>query len=150
MLIQVPYDYVEDNFNLTDLELIIPNMENALNIILDYEVEPEIYDSTERNAQVLYGLIHARYILSKQGLADAYVRYSESEYGTCPRALCEAAPLLPFGPSEKVNVNSVKMYCTQCKDIYQAKPVCLYYDFLILEIQWNGRRILWINLSSLV
>lgn len=74
MLIQVPYEYVEDNFNLTDLDLIVPNMDQALNVILDYEVDSELFEQSEHSAQVLYGLIHARYILSKQGLVDAFAR----------------------------------------------------------------------------
>lgn len=74
LLIQVPYDYVEDNFNLTDLDALIPNIELVLNVILDYEVDSESFPQLEESASILYGLIHARYILSKQGLADAYVK----------------------------------------------------------------------------
>lgn len=60
ILIQIPVEYIEDSFNLTNLDAIIPNIEDALNVILDYEVAPDFYQQAELNSRALYGLIHAR------------------------------------------------------------------------------------------
>ena len=45
----------------------------------------EIYQS----AMDLYGLIHARFILSPRGLAMMKEKYMLGSFGYCPRVLCE-------------------------------------------------------------
>ena len=45
----------------------------------------EIYQS----AMDLYGVIHARYILSPHGLNKMREKYQQGAFGTCPRVLCE-------------------------------------------------------------
>ncbi len=45
----------------------------------------EIYQS----AMDLYGLIHARFILSPRGLAMMKEKFMLGNFGYCPRVLCE-------------------------------------------------------------
>lgn len=45
----------------------------------------EIYQS----AMDLYGLIHARFIISPRGLAMMKDKYMLGSFGYCPRVLCE-------------------------------------------------------------
>ena len=45
----------------------------------------EIYEQ----AMDLYGLIHARFILSPKGLAMMKEKYMMGGFGTCPRVLCK-------------------------------------------------------------
>eukprot|EP01138_Halocafeteria_seosinensis_P005934 gb/GECG01006066.1/.p1 GENE.gb/GECG01006066.1/~~gb/GECG01006066.1/.p1 ORF type:complete len:186 (+),score=25.43 gb/GECG01006066.1/:1-558(+) len=69
---EVEEDFIEDGFNLTGLANQVPYYEYALDTILDMEPpgtlgedELEIVDSS---AELLYGLIHARYIITTRGL----------------------------------------------------------------------------------
>lgn len=55
-----------------------------------------------QEASDLYGLIHARYLNTKVGLAKLYHEYVNSVYGYCPRALCNKAKVLPIGLSDNL------------------------------------------------
>jgi casein kinase II subunit beta len=70
---EVDVDYIHDNFNLTGLSAQVPYYEFALDIILDVETNEDqltedIQEMIEGEAEALYGLIHARYIVTKRGL----------------------------------------------------------------------------------
>lgn len=54
-------------------------------MILDLESEQNDIIDLEREAIELYGLIHARYITTKQGLQAYKARVVGKEFGTCPR-----------------------------------------------------------------
>ena len=113
----------------------------------------------ESSAELLYGLIHQRYILTRQGLqqmvrallssppppngansedADLtclsssmhyaiplasrprpqYAKFEASHFGTCPRVYCTQCKLVPCGRSDLPGVDTVKLFCPSCLDMY--------------------------------
>jgi len=58
----------------------------------------------------LYGLIHARFILSPRGLALMREKYMLGTFGTCQRVLCERQFVLPIGLSEELSTSRVKVF----------------------------------------
>lgn len=77
----------------------------------------EVYE----NAIDLYGLIHARFIVSPRGLAIMREKYLAGSFGSCPRVYCERQPVLPVGMSEDLRTSRVKVYCPRCQDVFIPK-----------------------------
>jgi casein kinase II subunit beta len=106
----------------------------------DDDVPDELRGALDVQARLLYGLIHARWIVTARGLgkmvsgshlflfffpADTLQlqleKYKRADFGRCPRVLCQAQPLLPVGLTDAPYEKSVKLFCGRCEDIYSPK-----------------------------
>lgn len=85
------------------------------------ELEDPNFLDLYQEATDLYGLIHARYILTPKGLAMMREKFLSSQFGTCPRVLCQGQSVLPIGMSEHLKHSRVKVYCPLCEDVYVPK-----------------------------
>ncbi|KAH9948605.1 casein kinase II, regulatory subunit [Amylocystis lapponica] len=121
---EVEEDYILDRFNLTGLNTEVQNYSHALDIItdnLDDDIQDEYRGTLDVQARLLYGLIHARWIVTSRGLAKMLEKYKKADFGRCPRVLCQSQPLLPVGLTDIPYEKSVKLYCGRCEDIYSPK-----------------------------
>jgi len=121
---EVDEEFIQDDFNLTGLNSHVPNYEYALDMILDADIDDLTEDQmeiVETAADMLYGLIHARYILTSRGLAQMVEKFNAVEFGRCPRVFCQGQPVLPVGQSDIPRTNTVKLFCPKCQDIYFPK-----------------------------
>lgn len=123
--VEVDEDYIQDDFNLTGLAAQVPYYEHALNMILDFDDQDDGLTEdqqplVETAAQMLYGLIHARFILTSRGMAAMLDKYNSSVYGTCPLMQCEGLnqSVLPIGMSDLLRQSAAKVYCPHCREIY--------------------------------
>ncbi|KAG0688108.1 CMP-N-acetylneuraminate-beta-galactosamide-alpha-2,3-sialyltransferase 2 [Pichia californica] len=120
--VEVTPEFIEDDFNLTGLSSIVPYYKQALDVILDLEpetaVQPTDIPLVEHAAELLYGLIHARFILTKQGLHSMAEKYEENCFGSCPRYYCDGMHLIPIGRFDSPGIETVRLYCPNCNDIY--------------------------------
>lgn len=114
------------------------------------------YSIIESSAELLYGLIHARFITSRQGLQVMYEKYLANHFGFCPRVSCASARVLPCGYSDTPGAETVKLFCPSCCDIYvppnsrfQAVdgayfgttfPSLFLMTFPELDVSGNGKR----------
>jgi len=120
--VEVEKSWIEDEFNLYGLSNLISHYDSALDIILDREIEYELneqqYDSVQRSAERLYGLIHARFIISQRGLELMRQKYLNVDFGRCPRVYCEGQPALPVGQSDIIKISLAKIICPRCQELY--------------------------------
>ncbi|KXN73423.1 hypothetical protein CONCODRAFT_46805 [Conidiobolus coronatus NRRL 28638] len=120
---EVAPEYIEDDFNIYGLHQIVPYYEDALSTILDQE-PPDEHDrsldnsAVESSAEVLYGLIHQRYINTRAGMNDMANKFAAGHFGHCPRVYCESTPVLPVGRSDIAGLETVKLFCPSCLDLY--------------------------------
>jgi len=124
---EVEEDYIQDEFNLSGLSAQVPYYEYALDLILDIGspqeemLTEEQHELVESAAEMLYGMIHQRYILTSRGLSAMYEKYKNVDFGRCPRVLCGGQPCLPVGQSDIPRTSTVKIYCPKCEDIYYPR-----------------------------
>lgn len=122
---EVDEEYIQDDFNLTGLSSIVPYYDYALDTILDFEPTESFTDEQqeviERAAEMLYGLIHARFILTSRGLTRMYEKFNDSDFGCCPRVFCQTQRVLPVGLSDVPRTSTVKVFCPRCQDVFYPK-----------------------------
>ncbi|UNI15178.1 WD40 repeat protein [Purpureocillium takamizusanense] len=121
---EIDEDYITDRFNLTGLNTEVQYYQYALDLVtdvFDLDCDDEMRETIEKSARHLYGLVHARYIVTTRGLTKMLDKYKKAEFGKCPRVNCHSHPLLPMGLSDIPNVKPVKLYCARCEDMYNPK-----------------------------
>ncbi|KAI1478106.1 hypothetical protein K445DRAFT_68916 [Daldinia sp. EC12] len=72
----------------------------------------------ESSAEMLYGLIHQRFICSRAGIQQMSEKYELGHFGVCPRSHCEQSRTLPVGLSDIPGEETVKLFCPSCLDVY--------------------------------
>ena len=121
---EIDEEYITDRFNLTGLNTEVHYYQHALDLItdvFDLDCEDDMRETIEKSARHLYGLVHARYIVTTRGLAKMVDKFKKCDFGRCPRVMCDSHPLLPFGPSDNPGLKTVKLFCAKCEDIYNPK-----------------------------
>ncbi|KAF8621565.1 hypothetical protein AX15_007592 [Amanita polypyramis BW_CC] len=120
---EVTEDFIEDDFNLTGLNTMVPFWKEAMEMVLDVEPDEEAgkipdVSIVESSAEMLYGLVHQRYILTRMGLQAMLEKYESGMFGSCPRVYCDGCNVVPCGRSDTPGLDTVKLYCPNCNDIY--------------------------------
>ena len=125
---EVDEEYFQDDFNLTGLSQMVPFYDYALDMILDVDIPADHLtddqmEVVETAAEVLYGLVHARYILTNRGMQRMYEKYNDLHFGRCPRVFCQGQGVLPVGLSDLPRTYSINLFCPRCHDIFYPKSV---------------------------
>ncbi|EKX74019.1 casein kinase II beta chain, putative [Theileria equi strain WA] len=132
--IQVDEAFIRDEFNLVGLQYHVTCYTRALQLILDhcdndyYDNEDEYDDESnsdkgkqqviDSSAQLLYGLIHSRFIITNKGMQLMMLKYKEKVFGTCPNFSCENTAVLPVGLVDAPSQHTAKVFCPNCNEVY--------------------------------
>lgn len=118
---EIDEDFIVDRFNLTGLNTEVAHYAYAYDLITDSledDLDQQLSNEVEKSARHLYGLIHARYIITTRGLTKMMEKFNFGEFGKCPRVLCSNQSTLPVGLSDVAGKKPVKLYCPKCEDVY--------------------------------
>jgi casein kinase II subunit beta len=119
-LVVVDDDYLNDSFNHFGLHTVIDDYTTLIKLIrgqfYDFDDTPRL----ERRAEALYGLIHARYLLTFNGAKEMRDKFEKQLFGNCPRVACKNQPLLPIGVVPMPGEMKTKTFCPCCADIYES------------------------------
>eukprot|EP01028_Stygiella_incarcerata_P004789 TRINITY_DN2079_c0_g1_i2.p1 TRINITY_DN2079_c0_g1~~TRINITY_DN2079_c0_g1_i2.p1 ORF type:complete len:263 (-),score=59.99 TRINITY_DN2079_c0_g1_i2:282-1070(-) len=122
---EVEEEYIQDEFNLYGLSSQVEYYEHALDMILDVDsgegLTPEQEEAVETSAEILFGLIHSRYILTTRGLHAMKEKYKAGDFGRCPRVYCQGQHVLPIGLSDIPGQSTIKLFCPRCEDVYYPR-----------------------------
>lgn len=143
---KIPKNYLVDEFNLTGISQHVRNYSLLYRLLvgtlkikdLDKKHIFDIIgdDNYDQNTNIklyhleiilhkvfkLYGAIHVRYVITKDGLDQVAEKYDNKLYGPCPRYYCSEVQLLPCGLSEFPKTSICKLYCPSCLDLYEISP----------------------------
>lgn len=133
--VEIDPNYLTDQFNCYGLKEAIQakfqtefhqsNLyKNALLMIQGDYIEPkqrpsEMTAEVEEIAKLLYGLIHARYLLTQKAWKRMYQKYKENVFDICPRVACKKCSCLPCGEFDELDKGTLCMYCPCCHDLYK-------------------------------
>ena len=143
---EIDEEYALDKFNLTGLMLNDPTyFQDALALITDtFDEHEKLYREFEKDRQrrnrviatalQMYGLIHARYILTTAGMKKMQHKFQHAQFGKCPRTFCHKQALLPCGLHDMPHTSGLKLFCPKCEDLYE--PMDARHQFI--DGAWFG------------
>ena len=94
----------------------------------DEDLENKRFVEIYQEATDIYGLLHARYILTDRGMALMREKFLNGVFGNCPRILCSGQNVIPIGMSEQLKHSRVKVFCPRCEEVYMPKKKCQDID----------------------
>ncbi len=90
-----------------------------LDVVNADESEPEEWTGPlYAHTRDLYGLIHARFILTSRGMNVMLAKYRKAEFGVCPLLGCDEQPVLPVGLHSELRMGHVRVFCPRCRNVY--------------------------------
>lgn len=144
----VPASFLAEEFNwlglLSDLaaiDLLLGNLDKGKGT--KHHRPPLPWD--EAAARRMYGLIHARFIVTQKGLNAMRDKFEQAHFGRCPRLACSGQALLPVGvrdeeegedggegdevqdegeemmegPGHGIRNGGINVYCPRCRELYR-------------------------------
>ncbi|EAY17082.1 Casein kinase II regulatory subunit family protein [Trichomonas vaginalis G3] len=121
-MVIVDPSYLSDNFNFFGLKKYFNRFNEALIKIRSPHKESDEEDEDLMDQSInLYGLIHARFICTLDGIDLVKEKYDSGKFPTCPRYLCNGCRCLPYGVSEIFEEATMKIFCPNCCDVYESQ-----------------------------
>jgi casein kinase II subunit beta len=111
------HDIQQTNMSMAYSNSIADSDRYANHSSYNHPTESEIQEA----AIELYGMVHARYIITPTGLAKMFEKFRSGVFGKCPRVYCRSFSLVPLGLTDLPRRSSVLLYCIHCEDAYHPR-----------------------------
>jgi casein kinase II subunit beta len=124
--VRIDANFLDTPFNLYGIAQKVAHFQLALNLIRGNYITPTTYPTTfpehlNDYGIILYGLIHARYLVTAAGQDRMKEKYDSMSFETCPRTLCNGIQCLPYGDSDTLGNSTLKKFCPNCGRVYHLK-----------------------------
>lgn len=95
----VDEQFIRDGFNLFGLDEVVPDFAIALRIVLQGGTDNvTCAHRKSKGPELVYGLVHARFVMTDSGIQKMLEKYNAGSFGHCPRVNCRRpANFLPIG-----------------------------------------------------
>jgi casein kinase II subunit beta len=123
ILLRVEDEFLHNSFNITGAKQQLTRFAQAYEFLRRGTIpagSEEDHDVIAREAEILYCLLHLRFLLTRMGMQLLFEKFQQKLFQQCPRVNCRGAQCLPYGVSEEFGRHAVKMYCPGCCDIYDV------------------------------
>jgi casein kinase II subunit beta len=125
-LIEIDDHFLQSAVSYYDLNRKVPHYSHAVEVVKigSYNITGFTQEQIEilRNVtRKLYGLLHQRFAITDDGVRKLARKVSVGLYGLCPRIACKGAKLIPMGFSLEPELDTVKVWCPKCHDVYNGK-----------------------------
>lgn len=117
VFVDVDPDFLIKSLDDANLQSKVENFEEAKKLILSNEKTDE---NIQQQAEVLYGLIHARYLNSIEGMEKMVVKQKNHIFPHCPRIFCRKTTCVPYGITDELRDKTIKMFCPNCHEFYNV------------------------------
>ena len=124
-LCNIDTEYLLSSVSYYGLNQHVHHINSATQLIKGAKVDKSAFDPDKLNelincAKLLYGLLHARFICTYEGIYKMKYKYRNGVFGVCPRAECGGWRVLPIGLSSVPGVETVKVFCPRCQEVYNC------------------------------
>ena len=125
LFVRIDQEFINSSFNLYGLKSQVDNFNLAYELLRKGRITSKSKDEyseseVEESAELLYGLLHVRYLLTKPGMQLMIQKYVNNEFPQCPRVYCKGVQCLPLGISDEPGEHTVRMFCPCCNDVYNV------------------------------
>jgi casein kinase II subunit beta len=122
--VQIDMEFILDTFNSYGLREKMTKFREAQDLLI-YNTMLQKGDirTIHRQASVLYGLIHQRFLSMGEGLRAIRQKYKQGVFPRCPRVYCKGTECLPYGITDQPGEHRINMYCPCCNDVYNVKDL---------------------------
>lgn len=127
LLATVPRPYINDDFNLVDIEQGMPadrsdyDLGELLQMIKGEEPSAELQKRMPKLVELavaLYLLIHQRYVQTRPGQQAMESIIEGPGRVPCRRVYCDGAEMLPIGEGSRIGAGPVRFWCLSCREVY--------------------------------
>jgi hypothetical protein len=128
LLVTIPPAFLDDDFNLVDIEEQLPEefreqVDDLLVIVQgrapsDWQLRDEHTRCLLFGAGLLYCVVHQRYLQTRPGQQAMEAIIEGAGRVPCRRVLCEGSAMLPMGEGSCAGSGPVRFWCPSCQEAY--------------------------------
>lgn len=117
VFVDINPDFLIKSLNDANIQSKVENYEEAKKLIISNIKTDE---NVQQQAEILYGLIHAKYLNTIEGMEKMVIKQKNKIFPHCPRIFCRKTICVPYGITDELRDKTIKMFCPNCHEFYNV------------------------------